>query len=268
MSELNIGVWTLEKITPERAAIDLEARAANRNMSEKTASRYARDMINGKWRLTHQGIAYHDGRLTDGQTRLRAIVKSGIAVAFWVYRTTGDSSLIRDFDRGRPRSDAHVAQICGVSANRSEIAVARVLDRGMADMTSPVTYTPDELIAVIERHADTLAWLNQCRAFNVVCSVRSPIIGAIGRAMAIYGKEMLSRFVLVVLDGIPSGEHESAAMRLRETMMTFEGQSRSDRLDMYLRTANAIMSFAAGKTVKLLRPLSTEKEPFPGNCEA
>lgn len=58
-----------------------EGRARQRNTSEQVISRYADDMRNGKWGLTHQGIAFNsDGILLDGQHRLWAIIRSGVTV--------------------------------------------------------------------------------------------------------------------------------------------------------------------------------------------
>jgi len=68
-------------ITPDLAAMWLKtSNKANRSIGERHVDKLANDMISGKWRTTHQGIAfYEDGVLADGQHRLAAIIKSGIA---------------------------------------------------------------------------------------------------------------------------------------------------------------------------------------------
>lgn len=49
----------------------------NRKISEGVVDKYARDMENGDWCLTHQGIAIDvNGQLLDGQHRLAAVVKA------------------------------------------------------------------------------------------------------------------------------------------------------------------------------------------------
>jgi hypothetical protein len=79
----------VEKITPQMASDILESRNPhNRNVSESTVQAYANDMKNGRWSLTHQGIAFDENNnLIDGQHRLWAIVFANVTVELMV--TTG-----------------------------------------------------------------------------------------------------------------------------------------------------------------------------------
>lgn len=53
----------------------------NRPVRSRVVSQYARDMKNGDWKLTHQGIAFDEkGVLRDGQHRLLAIIESDTPV--------------------------------------------------------------------------------------------------------------------------------------------------------------------------------------------
>lgn len=73
-----------EEIGPERAQELLDTLpdhgpSKNRNRSRLRVARYAEDMEEGFWDVTHQGIAIDEfGVLMDGQHRLEAIVESGI----------------------------------------------------------------------------------------------------------------------------------------------------------------------------------------------
>jgi hypothetical protein len=72
-------------ITPALAEKWLNNNFRNRPLREDTVKAYARDMINGVWVPTHQGIAFNDrDELIDGQHRLRAIVLSGCTVRMMV----------------------------------------------------------------------------------------------------------------------------------------------------------------------------------------
>jgi hypothetical protein len=77
------------KITPKFAEEVLEKRnPRNRNVVESTVQSYANDMKNGRWVVTHQGIAFDENdNLVDGQHRLWAVVFSGVAVEMMI--TTG-----------------------------------------------------------------------------------------------------------------------------------------------------------------------------------
>ena len=100
-------------VTPVIAARWLKNNFGNRPLREDTVKAYARDMINGVWVPTHQGIAFNDeDALIDGQHRLSAIVLSGCTVRMMV--TFGLSSQIENskmttmdaVDRGATRSVA------------------------------------------------------------------------------------------------------------------------------------------------------------------
>lgn len=69
------------EISPEQAAKWLERNDNNRNVNVAKVKKMAKDMREGHWDTTHQGIAIaSDGTLVDGQHRLLAIVESGVTV--------------------------------------------------------------------------------------------------------------------------------------------------------------------------------------------
>jgi hypothetical protein len=78
----------LETLTPEWALDILENHnPCNRAVSEPVVQAYANDMINGRWVVTHQGMAFDaDGNLVDGQHRCWAVVFSGKTIQCLVTR--------------------------------------------------------------------------------------------------------------------------------------------------------------------------------------
>lgn len=93
------------KITPELAESYLEHNIKeNRTIRQSTVSKYAKDMRSGKWKLTHQGIAFDDlGQLIDGQHRLWAIIESNTPVEMMV-TTDIPSSDVSVVDGGLSRT--------------------------------------------------------------------------------------------------------------------------------------------------------------------
>ena len=76
-----------ELVTPAMAAFWLLNNKSNRPLRASTVNMYARQMTAGQWQLTHQGICLDaTGNLVDGQHRLNAVVKSGVAVWILVSR--------------------------------------------------------------------------------------------------------------------------------------------------------------------------------------
>jgi hypothetical protein len=58
----------------------------NRKLVDVHVERLMREMKAGRWRLTHQGIAFSTNRvLLDGQHRLWAVSLSGVTVAMRVF---------------------------------------------------------------------------------------------------------------------------------------------------------------------------------------
>ena len=105
------SVWM--DITPKMAADWLKNNFGNRPLKNDVVHAYARDMINGVWVPTHQGLAFNDqDELIDVQHRLRAIVLSGKTIRMMVTfglpsRIAGKEMTTMDaVDRGATRSVA------------------------------------------------------------------------------------------------------------------------------------------------------------------
>ncbi len=98
---------TVETITPEIARRYLESNTVNyRPRNAATVDRYARIMIEGRWKdRHHDGIAFdYNGALGNGQHRLAAIVKSGRTVVMWVHRGC-NPVIFLESDRGLRRTE-------------------------------------------------------------------------------------------------------------------------------------------------------------------
>lgn len=79
--------WAQEQLSKLEESLN-KGTFRQRAARKATIHRYAQDMKNGKWVLTHQGIAFNErDQLIDGQNRLWAIVRSGCTVPMMV--TTG-----------------------------------------------------------------------------------------------------------------------------------------------------------------------------------
>jgi hypothetical protein len=86
------------------AVVLLERNGANRPVVQGRIDMYAQDMVAGAWHLNNQGVGLGpDGRLFDGQHRLRAIVRARTAVELLL--VGGLSEQARGtIDQGRARS--------------------------------------------------------------------------------------------------------------------------------------------------------------------
>lgn len=109
--------WATEQLNRLEKAVS-EGTAIQRNVSRATVTKYANDMKNGWWGLTHQGIAFDPhGILVDGQHRLWAVKEAGVPVKMLV--TEGLNGAVDNMrpmdliDRGKARSIPNQLQLNG-----------------------------------------------------------------------------------------------------------------------------------------------------------
>jgi len=98
-------------ISPEQANIWLSSKLENRNILDKHVNYLADEILNGRWRLTHQGIAFNENQqLIDGQHRLAAIIKTNKTIRMSVtYDVPTDRFPI--IDRGMPRNLSFITNL-------------------------------------------------------------------------------------------------------------------------------------------------------------
>jgi hypothetical protein len=110
------------EVTPEMAANLLKGNTNNRGLSKARVKTFAKQISQGKWRKTGQGISVATGgRLLDGQTRLHAVVDSG-KPATMVVSWNCDEDSFAVFDTGRSRSATDVLKIAGCEQHQNIIS--------------------------------------------------------------------------------------------------------------------------------------------------
>jgi hypothetical protein len=95
-------------ITPQMAKWLLQFNIGNRNLPVGNAKYYAELIKNGEFLTTHQALAFtgdmqRPKRLLDGQTRLTAIIDTGIPVKQWIFWNAPEVTF-QAIDGGKPRS--------------------------------------------------------------------------------------------------------------------------------------------------------------------
>lgn len=100
-------------ISPDLASYLLTMNRVNRGLKQKVAQ-FAEAMRRGLWRYPSEALHFRtDGLLGNGQNRLHAVVRSGIACWFRVEFGWPDESFDA-MDQGSPRSTADVLRFHGV----------------------------------------------------------------------------------------------------------------------------------------------------------
>lgn len=144
----------------ERRTIDAEqatywlavTNVRNRPMNQAIVKKYAQDMNEGRWKRTHQGIAFDCmGRLVDGQHTLAAIRASGKPQELTV--TYGlDPDAFEVIDQTYKRTAGHTLAAEGVKAGKRVGALARTI----LSATLKRSPTHPEVIAYAHAHLEAL----------------------------------------------------------------------------------------------------------------
>jgi len=123
---LKSEIITLDPVQAREMLDKLNVR--NRPLNPNTVETYSRIIKDGRWKTTHQGIAFDtNGSLIDGQHRLAAIANAGVPVKIMVTHNV-DPDEFAVIDVGRRRTPADALGIAGIEHNRNQIAsVARFL---------------------------------------------------------------------------------------------------------------------------------------------
>ncbi|MFJ9059248.1 hypothetical protein [Streptomyces sp. NPDC102409] len=264
-------------VSPELAARWLTHNTGNRPLSKGTVQQLAAQIQRGEWQLTHQGIAFdEDDVLIDGQHRLAAIVKAGIAVPLTVTRGVPRTAFTV-MDTGRKRTGRDTLALVG-EANATHLAAAL---RGLHlylhvpnsawSGGSSVT-SNDQLLAMLGEHPGVRDALQHGIALNRACriTVTAATIGWYVTAGTRPDIDQTSwREGLVTGALLEAGDPR---LTLRNTMLSLAtGKTHRRRDDSrehllyYLKSWNA---WVEGRSMKLLRRSPNETMPKISNHAA
>jgi hypothetical protein len=121
------------QVTPELAKEWLEQNTGNfRSVDKSRVENYAAEMAAGRWDLNGETIKFNGNVLIDGQHRLLAAIKAG--VAFESVVINGLSSDAMHIDRGKPRSIGQWLAHAKIKNAHNVAAIARMCvahDKGL-----------------------------------------------------------------------------------------------------------------------------------------
>lgn len=263
--EVTPGTWTLELVTPDIAAAWLATQHDNRNINEPRVRTLAADMRAGRYVLTHQGVAIENGRLRDGQHRMRAIIGSGCPQRIWVYRYESTTPVMV-IDRHQSRTDAQAMTISGRWCTSRDIAVITVMADGRTAFNGSRHRSPSEIAERFDRFAPE--WMDaKPRWFAAVQRgiTQAPIVGCLCRARMSLGREAVDSFIdCYTLRRQPVSLLEQNAARLRELAVASTKRQDGDaRRDLYLKASAAVLAYVEGRPLKKLFARDSPDEPLP-----
>lgn len=254
-------------VTPQMAREWLERNTFNRPVTPGHVATMVRDILAGRWVLTHQGISFaKSGRLMDGQHRLLAVLRAAektpavhipLAVSFGL-----EEAVFKQIDTGaRLRPDSTVLGLANTWPRpydrvRAIAYIMRILES--AGQTSKMSTS--ELEIQVQRNIDAIRWvITQIPNGRGVGA--SQYAGAIAFAYQACPKETES-FVMKLMNKAPSQEGDPAT-----ALVTFVAQNPNSgtggggRYVLAVKALAALLAHVRGKQLTTLR-LSKEAREF------
>lgn len=243
---------SLELVTPAVAEKYLAGKAPNRKSSKGRVALYAREMAAGQWMPASQGIAFDaDGRLIDGEHRLRAVIEAGAEVILFVMRGLPPAAQMV-VDVGRTRNAGDQLNIeTGSTDGKMRIAVARqihLLRTGWLDATDAMSTR--EQFNLVDAHAKEIDWV-----LSALPRVRSrvapaPVLGA--WAYAYGATPAVAEWAESYATGAGLAADDSLLI-LRNWMLKVPSTGSSQvRMDMALKASRALWAKYQGHTIAKL----------------
>ena len=257
-------------VTPDQALEWLDnTNTNNRKVSDKHVQRLARDMTDGKWVLTHAGIAFDpEGTLLDGQHRLWAICFSGVAVEMFVWRNIEPQSMMA-IDSGKARSLADILNIAGKNGDvgKNHLAALRAMLGGFGN---PPVLSPCEASEALHRHHDAIEFavanlptVTSARGVNTATTR-----AVIARAYYSVDRAMLKDFCRKLTTGIITSGDEGIVVLLRQHLQANRGGSYSQRMLRYGKVQRVLSAWLKAENPSRIYPASAEQFPLPEEVKA
>ena len=260
-------------VTPEIATEWLERNYCNRPILEPQVEDYVRAMHNGNWVNNGDTVKFSKtGELIDGQHRLTAIKKSGIAQFLLI--TTGLEKTTH-IDDGRKRSPRDQVLVSGRAkkgealADTKCIATANFLysywKTGNGRCHSRYERLPiSEVMDWMEKHIDAMNLILSITKKHFVSSISTRAAFILAAVVVCYlngiEEEKLRKWYDVVRTGEYNDPTHLSAVVFRNKVIQIGRRDSNDRTKLFLQAQNSIKDFGV-KPTRILK----ESKAFPFN---
>jgi hypothetical protein len=237
----------------------------NRSLIDAHVDRLVREMKAGRWRLTHQGIAFSNNQvLLDGQHRLWAVFLSGVTVPMRVFFNEPTESL-EAIDAVRARSNDQIITLAGGvgAVSCKELATLRAMVTGLGCYTR---MTAGEEAELLVRYREAIDFAHEILPVARYRGMATAITRAV-LARAYYAVDLgsLRHFADVLRSGVTDGKRdEPIALLLKFLMDAAQGlRGRPEAREKYGKTERALRAYLEGEKLRRLYACTTELFPLP-----
>lgn len=247
-------------IDPATAANFLQKNDSNRPLSKNTVEAYANAMKRGEWVLNGEPIVFDKtGRLSNGQHRLSAVIKSGKAIDVLVVSGVSEESF-KTFDGGRRRSAGDALAILGEKNVNAMAAGARCYIFYNSTRSREFSFiTPTQISEAVAKHPDIRHWAQRHQTGKTLKKFSTSLIGFLTVASEIHGREKLEPFVEKLDSGVNLMANDPAFV-LRERVLT-QGSTKLKKEAMNVFFIKSINAHIECKPLTILRYSENEELP-------
>ena len=255
---------TIETVTPEMAKQFLRCSNRNRRIDPRLVDMIARDIRNGKWEVTNQGVGFDkNGEFKDGHHRCLGIIKANTPVQMMVARGMEPTAVLA-IDRGNTRKvrdvlDMSVNHIDGrdsILCDKSIVCAINQLVRctyGRVKLSAyetirvfnalegPITSMHNAMVTKQNYRQNTAPVIAAAIA-AVACGVDPE---AVGRFFGVFNKGDVTGCEGMNINAPMSWRHVIDAAKVKHV--------RIDQKKLYLGTQNAIFHFVNNTDAKTAR---------------
>jgi hypothetical protein len=254
------------EVSPELALKWLEGNTHNRPINHAHVNALVRDIKAGRWRVTHQGIAFDaEGLLIDGQHRLWAIVEANQAVrvrAF--YNEPLENKQFVDCGKRRTNLDIlHLTGDLGEVTDR-QLATLRAMLAGQSGTS--LRMTPSEEAEQYRRHHEAVDFAIRHLGNSRVKGIATATVRAvIARAYYYVNPEDLKHFCDVLQSGLATTNADVSVSMLFQFLLRTSEACKKDSIRRlrYMKTEWALDAYLDGKHPKRLCGSNDELFPLP-----
>lgn len=253
-------------VDPDLARVLLKLNKGNRKIRQMVVDDYARQMRDGEW---YQGpgsepiMIDENNELANGQHRLSAVAEAGVKVQFrFELNVPVEARRFIDLQAKRSFADNITLSGGGRVGNKHVAIIRAVYEFGVMHNNRRLSILETEDLIELNREAldDVTGWMK-----SGAKGVNAHVAGEAMKAWYHEDHEMLERFVKVLKTGMHSGQHESAAVLLRNFLLKNLEKMRDKAFQMEIKakTASAIHSYCRGRMITQLCEKGRTLYPVP-----
>ncbi|AXE87602.1 hypothetical protein [Streptomyces sp. Go-475] len=238
----------------------------NRKVSTVRVKRYAKAMAEGRWKLTHQSIAFdQQGNLIDGQHRLMAVIHSKTVVPIRVH-VGADPSTFAVIDTGYGRVASQFMRVANANIVKGAARIILFAEQcrengGEVALMHRSTFDNDVIFETVDQWPELQEYSAAASRIYRACGSSSTNMLAV-LAQASRGKNpgAIDSFVEKMILGEDMSKGDPALLlRNRAIARMDRSLSYRDKTVLYGTTVKAWNAHAKGEKLKFLRFIYDDK---------